>query len=147
MAIQEQFSAKWSNYMSLVETVKAITREQMLQLAQTIEGELKAEASNHKSTNRHPTGMAAASIHIEEEDEAHIFVGAHASFPKDGNDGGTHLYYMDQGNGGGTIRSSRKYDRRGREPGKLQLWDGSYRTSVSGYSGKGFIKKVADRHR
>lgn len=133
--------------MSLVETVQAITKEEMMRLARTIEGELKAEASDHKSSNRHPTGMAAASIHIEEEDETHVFVGAHASFPKDGNDGGTHLYYMDQGNGGGTIRSKRRYDRKGREPGKLQLWDGSYRTSVSGYSGRGFIAKVADRHR
>lgn len=133
--------------MSIVEKVREITKEKMLELAKTIEGELKAEASDHKTTNQHPTGMAAASINIEEEDEEHIFVGAHASFPKDGNDGGTHLYYMDQGNGGGTIRSKRKYDRKGREPGKLQLWNGSYRNSVSGYSGKGFIKKIADRHR
>lgn len=133
--------------MSLVEKVRAITLEQMRELAQTIQSELIAEASDHKDSNQHPTGKAAASIRIEEEDETHIFVGAHASFPKDGNDGGTHLYYMDQGNGGGTIRSKRKYDRRGRKPSKLRLWDGSYRTSVSGYSGKGFIKKVADRHR
>lgn len=133
--------------MSLVEKVNAITKEAMMELAKTIEGELKAEASAHRATNQHPTGKAAASIHIEEEGEYQIFVGAHASFPKDGNDGGTHLYYMDQGNGGGTIHSKRKYDRRGREPGKLQLWDGSYRNSVSGYGGKHFIAKVANRHR
>lgn len=133
--------------MSLVEKVRAITLEQMRELAQTIEGELKAEAVGKRAHVK--TYKAQASIHIEEEDETHIFVGAHASFPKDGNDGGTHLYYLDQGNGGSgrEIRSKRKYDRKGRKPGKLALKDGSYRTVVHGYSGTGFIKKVADRHR
>ena len=127
--------------MSLVETVRAITKEHMMQLAQTIEGELKAEASNHKSTNRHPTGMAAASIHIEEEDETHIFVGAHASFPRNGDDPGTHLYYADQGNGGrGRIIRPTRYK-------ALHLKDGSYRAFVHGYEGTHFIKAVADRHR
>ena len=133
--------------MSLVEKVRAICEEEMMELAKTIEGVLKAEAVGKRAHVR--TGMAAASIHIEREDDTHVFVGAHASFPRDGNDGGTHLYYLDQGNAqkGDKIRSRRKYDRRGREPGKLALKDGSYRTVVSAYKGTGFIKEVADRHR
>lgn len=133
--------------MSLVETVKAITKEQMRQLAVTIEGELKAEAVGKRAHVR--TGMAQASIHIEEEDEYHTFVGAIATFPPDGNDGGTHLYYLDQGNGGSgrMIKSKRPYDRKGRQPGKMELKDGTYRTAVHGYSGTGFIAKVANRHR
>lgn len=147
MAIQERFSARWMIDMSIVEKVREITKEKMLELAKTIEGELKAEAVGKRAHVR--TGMAQASIHIEEEDETHIFVGAHATFPKDGNDGGTHLYYLDQGNGGSgrIIKSKRKYDRRGREPGKMALKDGTYRTSVHGYSGTGFIADVANRHR
>ena len=120
--------------MSLVEKVRAITREEMRQLAVTIEGELKAECSSD-------SGAARASIHIEEIDEAHIFVGAHASFPPNGDDGGTHLYYADQGNGGrGRIIRPTSYR-------ALHLKDGSYRASVHGYEGKHFIKAVADRHR
>lgn len=133
--------------MSLVEKVKAICKEQMEELAETIESELKAEAHGHRAKVK--TGMAAASVHIEPNGEFAYRIGAYASFPPNGNDGGTHLYYLDQGNGGsGTvIRSKRATDRRGRVPGKLHLKDGSFRTEVSGYSGTHFISKVADRHR
>lgn len=120
--------------MSLVEKVRAITREQMMELARTIEGELKAACPSD-------SGDARRSIHIEEEDESHIFVGAHASFPPNGDDPGTHLYYADQGNGGRkrTIKPTRYK--------ALHLKDGSYRAWVHGYEGKHFIKAVADRHR
>lgn len=118
--------------MSLVEKVFAITKEQMMELAQTIEGELKAECPKR-------SGEARGSIHIEPIDDTHIFVG------------GTnlHLYYADQGNGGArrVIRSTRKYDRKGREPGKLRFSDGSFHSYAHGYEGKHFVKAVADRHR
>ena len=132
--------------MSLVEKVTAITEEQMMELAKTIEGELISEVSAHSRT-----GRAAGSIHIEKEDDTHIFVGARANFG-DYRDGGMHLYYLDQGNGGSgkTIKSKRKYDRRGRKPGKLKIMNGMYTmyaTSVSGYEGANIIKEVADRHR
>ena len=120
--------------MSLVEKVRAITLEQMRELAQTIQGELKSACPSD-------SGMARASIRIEEESETLIFVGAHASFPPNGNDGGTHLYYADQGNGGKgrTIRPTRRK--------ALHLKDGSFRASVHGYEGKHFITEVANRHR
>lgn len=120
--------------MSLVEKVRAITKEQMMELAQTIQGELKAACPSD-------TGAARASIHIEEEGEYRIFVGAHASFPPDGNDPGTHLYYADQGNGG---RGRTIYPTRYKA---LHLKDGSYRALVHGYEGKHFIAAVANRHR
>lgn len=132
--------------MSLVEKVHEITQERMRELAQTIEGELKAEASAHART-----GRAAASIHIEEESETSIFVGAEPNF-SDYSDGGTHLYYLDQGNGGGgkKIRSTREVDRLGRKPGKLMIMNGMhtmYANSVKGYKGAHIVKAVADRHR
>lgn len=127
--------------MSLVEKVRAITKEQMLELARTIEGELKTEATNYKKSNRVHTGKAAASIHIEEEDEFKVFVGAHVG--SDWNDGGLHLYYMTQGNSGngsdGRIHPTRKK--------ALKLKDGSIRKSVSPYEGRDFIRTVANRHR
>lgn len=127
--------------MSLVEKVKAICQEQMQELARTIEGELKVECPS-------VTGKAVASIHIEQEDDYHIFVGAHASFSSQGGNGGAHLYYADQGNDGSgrIIRSTRKYDRRGIPPGKLSLPWGYY-SNVTAYDGKHFIAKVANRHR
>lgn len=120
--------------MSLVEKVRAITKEQMLELARTIQGELIAECPSD-------SGAARGSIHIEEEGEYRIFVGAHASFPPNGDDPGTHLYYADQGNGG---RNRTIYPTRYKA---LHLKDGSYRASVRGYEGKHFIAKVANRHR
>lgn len=129
--------------MSLIETVQAVIEDQMQQIAETIEGELKTACPFGG------TGMAKASIHIEKKSSTTYRIGANATFPKDGNDGGTHLYYADQGNGGGStlIYSTRPYDRLGRPPGKLKLKDGSFRSNVRSYEGKGFIKEVADRHR
>ena len=66
--------------MSLVEKVRAITLEQMRELAQTIEGELKAECPVK-------SGEARRSIHIEEIDDTHIFVGGTNE----------HLFFADQG--------------------------------------------------
>lgn len=128
--------------MSLVEKVFALSKEQMMELAKTIEGELKSECPVN-------SGEARNSIKIEVEDDTHIFVGAHAVFnSKTGGNGGAHLYYADQGNGGSRtlIYSTRKYDRRGIPPGKLSLPWGYY-SNVKGYDGKHFIKAVADRHR
>ena len=123
--------------MSLVEKVYAITREQMRELAETIEGELKAECPVR-------SGEAKASIHIEEIDEEHIFVGGENE----------HLFFADQGNNqsGGRI-----YPRgnalafhgwgkwagggHGKPNGKYVL------PSVSAYKGKHFVRDVADRHR
>ena len=120
--------------MSLVEKVFAISREQMRQIAQTVEGELKSACPSD-------TGAAKGSIHIEEKSETNILVGAWASFPPSGDDPGTHLYYADQGNGGrGRIIKPTRYR-------ALHLKDGSYRSQVHGYEGKHFIAEVADRHR
>lgn len=128
--------------MSLVKIVEDICREQVQEIAETIEGELKAECPT-------ASGMAQASIHIEDFGEFTKRIGAYASFPPDGNDGGTHLYYADQGNSGSgpLIFSKRPVDRLGRPPGKLALKDGSYRSNVSSYGGKHFIADVANRHR
>lgn len=132
--------------MSVVEKVYEITHERMRELAKTIEGELKAEVSAHSRT-----GRAAGSIGIYEESEDSIFVGAYIN-GGDYRDGGLHLYYLDKGNGGKNkkIRSSRKVDRLGREPGKLLIMNGmytQYANSVHGYKGFHIVKEVANRHR
>ena len=116
------------------EKVRAITEEQMMELARTIQGELISACPSD-------TGAARGSIKIEKESDTLIFVGAHASFPRNGDDPGTHLYYADQGNGGrGRIIRPTRYK-------ALHLKDGSYRAFVHGYEGTHFIKAVADRHR
>ena len=128
--------------MALVETVMAIAREQMQEIAETIEGELKAECPKR-------TGRAAASIHIEQTGETSYKIGANANF-SDYSDGGLHLYYADQGNGGGIIKSTRAVDRKGRKPGKLIVMNGMhtmYAPYVRSYAGKHFIAEVANRHR
>lgn len=129
----------------LIEAVSNIVQDELDRIAKEIEAKMKAEASNHKSSNRSPTGMAAASIHIEDIGTGSVFgagrfIGADAYFD---DDGGTHLYYMDQGNrgngpGGFIYPTSRKV---------LKLKDGSYAAYVRTYKGKHFIKKIADEYR
>ena len=121
--------------MSLVEKVRAITLEQMRELAQTIEGELKAECPVK-------SGEARRSIHIEEIDDTHIFVGGTNE----------HLFFADQGNkqkysyfGGRRNPNAPNYQRRGSRV--LKFSDGSIHTYARTYEGKHFVKEVADRHR
>lgn len=130
----------------LVEKAYEITHERMRELAETIQGELVAEVSAHSRT-----GRAAASISIKEESEDSIFVGAYIN-GGDYRDGGLHLYYLDQGNGGKNkkIRSTREVDRLGRKPGKLLIMNGMYTmyaNQVHGYKGAHIIREVANRHR
>lgn len=124
--------------MSLVKKVHAITLEQMRELAKTIEGELKAECPKK-------TGQAARSIHIEEIDDTHIFVG--------GNN--EHLFFADQGNrqkysyfGGKRNKAAPNY--KGNGSPVLVFEDGSVHPYASTYyheGRQGFVKRVADRHR
>lgn len=125
--------------MSLVEKVRAISIEQMRELAETIEGELKAECPSR-------SGEAREAIHIEEIDDTHIFVGGKNS----------HLFFADQGNNQRFQRLTAKhksYTRKGnpRTP-MLGEYPGGipgigWRASVSTYEGKHFVREVADRHR
>lgn len=110
--------------MALVETVMAIAREQMQEIANTINGELKAECPKR-------SGRAAGSIHIEQTGETSYRIG--------GTD--DHLFFADQGN-----NQSRRiiYPVSARA---LKFTDGSFHGSASTYEGKHFVKKVADRHR
>lgn len=110
--------------MSLVEKVKGICREHIQELAQTIEGELKAECPVR-------SGEAQASIGIEPIDDYHIFVGGSNS----------HLFFADQGNNQ-RVRVILPVRARA-----LRFEDGTYHGKASTYEGKHFVKKVADRHR
>lgn len=130
---------------SLIEVVGGIVQKELDRIAKEIEGQMKAEASNHKASYRSPTGAAAASIHIEDIGTGSVFgagrfIGAYANF---NDDGGTHLYYMDQGNSGngpgGFIYPTRKK--------ALKLDDGTLAAYVSPYRGKHFIKRIADQYR
>lgn len=122
--------------MSMVETLTNVVKEELDELANTIYGELRAACPSD-------SGKARASIHIEAPSEHTRFVGARAYFPPSGDDGGTHLYYADQGNrpnaSDGRIHPTRSQ--------ALRLKDGSFRKSVSTYGGKHFIAEVASRHR
>lgn len=130
--------------MSVVELVKTACKEQMAEIAQRIEGDLKSECPKR-------TGRAAASIKTNQMTDTSYRIGAYANFA-DYSDGGTHLYYADQGNGGSgsIIRSTRAVDRRGRPPGKLKIMNGmqmQYAPYVRSYAGKHFIEKVANKYR
>lgn len=122
--------------MSLVEKVKTICIEQMAEIADTIEGELK-DACPVRS------GEARRAIHTTQLTDTSYRIGGR----------NLHLYYADQGNdkSGGRIYPKGKalaFEGWGPYAGKGKNKDGKYvLPSVSAYEGHGFVKEVADRHR
>lgn len=130
---------------SLIEAVGGIVQEELDRIAKEIEEQMKAEAVGKKAHIR--TGLAQASIHIEDIGTGSVFgagrfIGADADFDSQGDgNGGTHLYYMNYGNGGSgrIIKPKRKK--------ALALKDGTLAPYVRGYSGKHFIEKIADKYR
>ena len=110
--------------MSLVEKVQVIVREQMLDLANTINGELKAECPVD-------SGEARASIHVEQTGKMSYRIGA----------ANLHLFFADQGN---NQTVSIIYPKRKKA---LKFKDGSFHRSARTYQGKHFVRAVANRHR
>lgn len=110
--------------MSLTEKVFASCREQMSELAKTIESELKSECPKR-------SGEAARAIHIEQLGDTHYLIGGTNS----------HLFFADQGNNQsvGTIYPVKAK--------ALRFTDGSFHARASTYEGKHFVKDVANRHR
>ncbi len=114
--------------MALADSMRGILTRKLDELAQTIEGELKAECPKR-------SGEAARSIHIENQGEFARFVGGT-------ND---HLFFADEGNN----QTKTFILPKGKPLGAnaLRFTDGSIHASARTYEGKHFVKEVADRHR
>lgn len=125
------------------ELVVGYIGQQMDELAKQIEADYKAEVANHKYTPG-ASGAALGAIHIEKRSEYSYFIGAKVG--SDHTDGGLHLYYLDEGNGG---KGTRIYPKHARALGKHP--DGipgiGWRKSVRGYSGFHITTKVASKYR
>ena len=121
---------------ALVEAVKVACEQEMQRVVNGIYGDMKGVVGGHTRS-----GEALGSIHIE-GGGSHYFVGGNS----------LHLYYLNEGNGGkgAVIKSTRKYDRKGRKPGKLYLANGRpsmYATQVHGYTGIHFVEEIAAKWR
>lgn len=119
---------------ALVSVLVDACHEELDKIASSIEGEMKGFVGGHTRT-----GQALGSIHIEVTGEMSRFVGGNS----------LHLYYLNEGNGGGPIKSTRKVDRAGREPGKLYLANGRppmYAPQVSSYAGFHFVEMIASHY-
>lgn len=110
--------------MSLVEIVQSLCEKEMQELANTIEGELKAECPVL-------SGEAQASIHTEQRSATSYRIGGT----------NTHLFFADQGN---NQSKSIIYPVRAKA---LKFTDGSFHGSARTYEGKHFVREVANRHR
>lgn len=111
-----------------VETLKVACERELHELADTIEGEMKAIVGGHSRS-----GKALGAIHTEMGNMS-AFVGGTG-----GGEGVLHLYYLDEGNGSGRI-----YPKRHKA---LYLKDyGIWRCSVSTYAGIHFVHEIASRH-
>lgn len=113
---------------ALVRVLLDACRDKLDEVAQEIEGEMKGIVGGHSRS-----GMAVGAIHIEDTGEFSRFVGG------TGGEGTMHLYYLNEGNGGGRI-----YPRTAKA---LWLSDyGIWRGSVRTYEGIHFVEKIAARH-
>ena len=113
---------------ALVRVLMEACRDKVDEVAQEIEGEMKGIVGGHSRS-----GMAVGAIHIEDTGEFSRFVGGK------GGEGTMHLYYLNEGNGGGRI-----YPRTAKA---LWLSDyGIWRGSVRTYEGIHFVEKIAARH-
>lgn len=113
---------------ALVRVLIDACRDKVDEVAQEIEGEMKGIVGGHSRS-----GMAVGAIHIENTGEFSRFVGG------TGGEGTMHLYYLNEGNGGGRI-----YPRTAKA---LWLSDyGIWRGSVRTYEGIHFVEKIAARH-
>lgn len=134
--------------MSILDKVIEIVNQKMDTEANQILGELKDACPKR-------TGQTAASFHIMGSGKGATASIGGKGFITNVRIGSTRLSakYASEGNGGSgkVIKSTRKYDRLGREPGKLLIMNGMhtmYATSVHGYTpATNFVKDVADRHR
>lgn len=111
-----------------VETLKVACERELHELADTIEGEMKAIVGGHSRS-----GKALGAIR-KEVGTASAFVGGTGN-----SEGVMHLYYLDEGNGSGRIYPKRA--------SRLYLKDyGIWRGSVSTYEGIHFVHEIASRH-
>lgn len=110
-----------------VETLKTCCIKTMDEVANTIEGEMKAVVSGHTRS-----GAALGAIHIVNEGFAHRFVGG------TGGVGTLHLYFLNDGNGNKTIVPKRAK--------ALHYSDGAYRMRSRPYKGIHFVEAIAARH-
>lgn len=128
MAIQEQFSAKWSDYMSLIEKVQVACREQMAEIADRICADYKAEVQS-RIKGKITTGEAVRSIHVEQIGETSYRIGSNHD----------HLYFFEEGNGNRTIRPVKAK--------ALHYVDGSFHMSSTPYAGRHCNRTVANKYR
>lgn len=120
--------------------VKGFIDGRLEEIAEQIKHDMVSVVSQHSRS-----GKAVNAIRIEKLSPTSYFIGAHIG--SDWRDGGLHLYYLDQGNGG---RDKTIYPTRARALGPLpphKGHPGGYRANVSGYDGIGFVKDIADKYR
>lgn len=113
-----------------VETLKAACEKELHELANTIEGEMKAIVGGHTRS-----GKALGAIHIE-MGSGSAFVGG------TGGEGTKHLFWLDEGNGSGRIYAKGKA--LGKYPGGIPGI--GWRKSVAPYAGIHFVHEIASRH-
>ena len=126
-----------------VEVLHEACAKKIEEVAETIEGELKAEAGKGAghAKGRYATGLAVGAIHIESTGEFSKFVGG-TDGTGTGKTGTDHLAMLNGGNGGGQIYPKHSRLLHLQSPG-LDAWA----KSVSSYEGTNFVHKVAMRHK
>ena len=119
--------------MSVAQLVKGVIEQQMLDLAERIEGDLKAMVAPHSRS-----GMALGAIHIEKRSVSNYFIGG-TNGTGMGLNGTDHLAMLDEGNGSRIIYPVRAK--------ALRFTDGSIHGRAKPYKGIGFVSKVANKYR
>lgn len=123
--------------MSIEPVVKGFIDGRLEEIAEQIKHDMVSVVSQHSRS-----GKAVNAIRIEKLSGTSYFIGAHIGNGPE--DGGLHLYFLDQGNGTKRITAKTSV--------ALGKWpDGipgiGWRTSVKPYDGIGFVKDIADKYR
>lgn len=120
-----------------VQVLHEACAKKIQEVAEVIEGEMKEAVSKGagKAQGRYATGAAVGAVHIENTGEFSRFVGG------TGGAGTLHMYFLNEGNGGGRIYPKHSPALHLQSPG-LNAWA----KSVSSYSGTHYVEAIAERH-
>ena len=121
-----------------VQVLHEACAKKIQEVAEVIEGEMKAEVAKGAGNahGAYATGSAVAAVHIENTGEFSRFVGG------TGGEGTLHMYFLNEGNGGG----KRIYPRRSSVLHLQSPGLNAYAKSVTSYKGTDFVTRIAKRH-
>ena len=127
--------------MAIAEVVVGLIDGQLEEIARMIEADYKSAVASHNKWQG--SGAAVKAIHIEKRGNCSYFIGAKVGSNRE--DGGLHLHYLDEGNGGrNAVIKPKRAKALGTPPDGIPGI--GFRASVHGYDGFGITAEIASKY-